>query len=163
MAKVKQEGLTSIDSLDAAIRECERKCNRRSLFAIIFGALLVIITLSVLLLLAWLIAKGPVKAGQQTPALYVLLPTLAIISAFLAGLSRFHLRALSRYDDYGMAFARIKIAAQTTKEDERDVRNVLLTAPFSALGGPPDLDTSTLGEILNALAESGKPSKDKQP
>lgn len=94
-----------------------------------------------------------------TPALFILLSTLAIIAAFLASLSRFHLRTMSRWDDYGIAFARIKLATRMPSPSIHEV-GALLTAPFAAIGTPPDLEVSKLIEVLEKLSNS--PPKKKE-
>jgi hypothetical protein len=161
-------GQTAFTSLDTAIAECDRRAGQHAIYSVILGGVLVVVVLAVLFVIASLVVQGPLqkvtfKDGDKesiyepiTPAIFVLLPTLAIIAAFLASLSRFHLRTMSRWDDYGIAFARIKLATRVPPPSIPEV-GALLAAPFAAIGTPPDLEMSKLIEILEKL--STKPPK----
>ena len=170
-------GLHDIDSLTTAVEECNRRSLVHSKHATWFGALLTATVVVALGFLAYLIFTKPLDKvtskettkettketikEPMTPALTLVLPTLAILVGFLASLSRFQLRTMSRWDDYGIAFARLRIAE--TKSTLIAEQAALLAAAFAAVGTPPDVELSALIKALeNLSANATKSSNTKR-
>jgi hypothetical protein len=150
---------TEAAGLDSMIRLCDRRSERHAWYAFLLGLALVVVVGVVLILLIVLILLGPlgedVKTSAQTPAMWVLLPTLAIIAGFLASLSRFHLKLMTRWDDYALAFIRIKLSATT---DGVDQKRALLGGVFAAVHSVPEVEVKPaegdVGEVLGAVKDA---------
>jgi hypothetical protein len=141
-------------ALEAAAKECDRRSEGHAFIALVFGVLFVIGAGCLLCFLFLLLLFA--QPQKNNPVLLVAVPTVGFVLVFLSSLSKYHLRLMSRWDDYAIAFARLELVKEHHTAWPPEVRTALLKQPYALVGEPPDFDPEPIAEFLKSLVEKGR-------